>query len=156
MWTAIFDLYVVRCGSKNGHQKDIMCSKDIGLPAQKFVNCSRLISQHNVGGGGATWSFHGSNTVKNHSSSRGDQKSPQIVAKFHITFVSPQKNINSEIQVWESWQTATINHLRHIYPNQPGIEMCVPAWSESAASRAIIFVPVYRLWEHTCAYIFSF
>ena len=51
------------------------------------------------GGEGATWSFYSSNTLKNHSSSRGDQKFPQIVAKFHIAFASLKKNINSEIQV---------------------------------------------------------
>ena len=32
----MFEWCVVRCGSKNGHQKD-MCSKEIGLHAQNLL-----------------------------------------------------------------------------------------------------------------------
>ena len=35
-WTPIFESYVVRCGSKNGHQKD-MSLKEIGLHAQNML-----------------------------------------------------------------------------------------------------------------------
>ena len=43
---------MVKCESKNGHQKD-MCLKEIGLYAQKYANYrTRLISQHDLGGGG--------------------------------------------------------------------------------------------------------
>ena len=37
-WTPIFEWWVGRCGSKNGHQKD-MCSKGIGIWSQ---NCQPL------------------------------------------------------------------------------------------------------------------
>ena len=40
---------MVRCDSKNGHQKGIMSLGEIGLCDQKFVNHSRLNSQHNKG-----------------------------------------------------------------------------------------------------------
>ena len=36
-WTPIFEWYVVRCGSKNGHQKGIMCFKEIGLHAPNVL-----------------------------------------------------------------------------------------------------------------------
>ena len=65
--------------------------------------------------------------LKNHSSNRGDWEFPQIVAKFHITFADPKKYLNSGIQVWELWQRAKSNHLRHVYLHQPGIETWVPA-----------------------------
>ena len=35
-WTPIFEWCVVRCGSKNGYQKD-MCLKEIGLHAQNMI-----------------------------------------------------------------------------------------------------------------------
>ena len=50
MWTSIFEWCVVRCGSKNGHHKGIMCLKEIGVSAQNMLNHSRLNSQHNWGG----------------------------------------------------------------------------------------------------------
>ena len=59
----------------------------------KFVNHSRLIGQHNGGGeGGTSWSFYGCDTFdfENHSSNRGAQKFPYVVAKTHITFVHPR------------------------------------------------------------------
>ena len=37
IWTRIFEWYVVRCGSKNGYQKGIMCLKEIGLRAQNMI-----------------------------------------------------------------------------------------------------------------------
>ena len=43
MWNA------VRCGSKNWHQITI-CSKEIGLRAQKYAKLYRLNSQHEWGG----------------------------------------------------------------------------------------------------------
>ena len=49
-WTSIFEWCVVRYGCKNGHQKDIMCFKEIGLCAQNMLNHSRLNNQHNCGG----------------------------------------------------------------------------------------------------------
>ena len=48
--TTIFEWCVVRCGCKNGHQKDIMCFKEIGLCAQNMLNHSSLNYQHNCGG----------------------------------------------------------------------------------------------------------
>ena len=41
-WIPIFEWYVVWCGFKNGHQKDI-CLKEIGLRAQN-INQSKLNS----------------------------------------------------------------------------------------------------------------
>ena len=38
----MFDLYVVRCGSKNRHQKD-MCSKENGLCAQNMLTILHFI-----------------------------------------------------------------------------------------------------------------
>ena len=35
--TLVFEWCVVRCGSKNGHQKGIMCFKEIGLHVQTLV-----------------------------------------------------------------------------------------------------------------------
>ena len=35
--TPIFEWCVLRCGSKNGHQKDIMHFKEIGLRAQNLL-----------------------------------------------------------------------------------------------------------------------
>ena len=50
IWTPTFELYVVRCGSKNRHQKDIVClEEEIGLRAQNYVNYSKLNGQHNWG-----------------------------------------------------------------------------------------------------------
>jgi hypothetical protein len=47
-WTLIFEWCVVRCGSKNGHQNDVMCLKGNELRAHNFVNHSSLNShQHN-------------------------------------------------------------------------------------------------------------
>jgi hypothetical protein len=37
IWTPIFKWYVVWCGSKNGHQKGMMCLDEIGLCAQKTL-----------------------------------------------------------------------------------------------------------------------
>ena len=34
--TLIFEWYVIKCGSKNGHQKDT-CLKEIGLSAQNML-----------------------------------------------------------------------------------------------------------------------
>ena len=45
IWTPIFECYLVRCKSKNEHQKD-MCLSKIGLCAQKFAINSRLSGQH--------------------------------------------------------------------------------------------------------------
>ena len=50
IWTPIFKWYVVICGSKSWHQKD-MCLKVIGSSAQKYANHSRIDSQHDWGGG---------------------------------------------------------------------------------------------------------
>ena len=36
-WTPIFEWYVVRCGSKNGHH-NIMCLQEIGLCAQNMLS----------------------------------------------------------------------------------------------------------------------
>ena len=41
-WIPIFELHVVRCGSKNGHQKDL-CLDEIGLCAQKMVTILGLV-----------------------------------------------------------------------------------------------------------------
>ena len=49
-WKSIFEWCVVRYGCKNGHQKDIICVKEIGLCAQNILNHSRLNYQHNCGG----------------------------------------------------------------------------------------------------------
>ena len=35
IWTLIFEWYVIRCGFKNGHQKD-MCFKELGLCVQNM------------------------------------------------------------------------------------------------------------------------
>ena len=48
MWTPIFEGYVVKCGSKNWHQKD-MCPKEIGLCAQNMPHV--LGSMVNMKGG---------------------------------------------------------------------------------------------------------
>ena len=45
IWTLIFEWYVVRCGSKNGHKKRDMCSKEIGLCSKCTNYSSRLNSQ---------------------------------------------------------------------------------------------------------------
>ena len=42
IWTPIPEWYVVRCGSKNGHQKD-MCSKEIELRVQNILTILSLI-----------------------------------------------------------------------------------------------------------------
>ena len=39
-----------RCGSKNGHQKGIMCLNEIGLHAQSMVTIIFFNSQHDHGG----------------------------------------------------------------------------------------------------------
>ena len=46
IWTTIFEWCVVRCGSKNGHQKDMFSNK-IGFGAQKYANHCGLISNRN-------------------------------------------------------------------------------------------------------------
>ena len=42
----IFEWCVVRCGSKNGYQKGIICLSEIGICAQNIITHSRLNSQH--------------------------------------------------------------------------------------------------------------
>ena len=44
MWTLVFEWYVVKCRSKNGHQKD-MCVEKIGPHAGNMLNHSRLDGQ---------------------------------------------------------------------------------------------------------------
>ena len=58
-WTPIFHWCVVRCGSKNGHQKD-MCTKDIGLCAQNLFTIQGLNNKFNWGR--SAWSIHRSGT----------------------------------------------------------------------------------------------
>jgi hypothetical protein len=43
IWTPLFEWYVVTCGSKGGHQKDIICVKEIGLRAQNMLIMLRSI-----------------------------------------------------------------------------------------------------------------
>ena len=44
--TSIFEWCAVRCGSKNMHQQDTMCSIKIGLCAKYLSTIHRLNSQH--------------------------------------------------------------------------------------------------------------
>ena len=37
IWTLIFEWYVVRSGSKNGHQNGLMCLKEIGLRTRNML-----------------------------------------------------------------------------------------------------------------------
>ena len=48
MWTPLFEVCGVRCGSKNGHYKD-MCSKEIELRAEILL--TMLVSIVNIIGG---------------------------------------------------------------------------------------------------------
>jgi hypothetical protein len=49
--TRVFEQYVVICGSKNWHQKD-MCLKTIELHAQSMSPIiGSIVSQHDLGGG---------------------------------------------------------------------------------------------------------
>ena len=43
IWTLIFEWYVVRSGSKNGHQKGLMCLKEIGLRTQNMLTILQSI-----------------------------------------------------------------------------------------------------------------
>ena len=45
--TPAIEWCVVRCESKKGHQKDILCLKEIGPLCSKFASYSRFDSQHN-------------------------------------------------------------------------------------------------------------
>ena len=45
-WTTIYNWYVVRCGCKNGYEKDT-CSHD--TTCSKYANHSRLYNQHTFG-----------------------------------------------------------------------------------------------------------
>ena len=49
MWTPIFEWKAIRCGFEDGHQKGIMCLKEIGLRAQNMLNILGLSSQHDWG-----------------------------------------------------------------------------------------------------------
>ena len=68
--TPIFEWCMVRCGSKNEHQRN-MCSKEIGLCAENFITIPgsivniirRFIAPACL-------------TLRNHSSNMGDQKIP--------------------------------------------------------------------------------
>ena len=44
IWTPVFEWYVVRCGSKNGHQRLVF--KRDWATCSKYLNYSRLSSQH--------------------------------------------------------------------------------------------------------------
>ena len=45
----VWVVYVVRCVSNNGHQKGVMCWKEVELHAHKYANHSRLHGQHDWG-----------------------------------------------------------------------------------------------------------
>ena len=47
--TPIFEWYTIRCGSKNGHQKDT-CVKVIGLSHQNMLSIPKFNSEHNEKG----------------------------------------------------------------------------------------------------------
>ena len=44
-WTLVFEWYVARCGSKNGHHKG-MCFERNWIMGSKYVHHSRFNSQH--------------------------------------------------------------------------------------------------------------
>ena len=48
MWTPIFKWYVVRCGSRNKHQKDTHMFKRDWTTCSKCTNSSRLTNQHHL------------------------------------------------------------------------------------------------------------
>jgi len=57
-WTPVFEWYVVKCGSRNGHQKDV-CLKEIRLCVQSMITILDPHIQHDLGieGGGGRRSY---------------------------------------------------------------------------------------------------
>lgn len=97
-WIPIYECYVVKCRSKNGHRKD-MYLKEIGLHTEILLII--LGSEFNIiGEGGLPGRFCGSGTFD--------------FEKSHMT-ISDSKNIVTLKSKLRIRQTTKNHHLRHAY-----------------------------------------
>ena len=92
--TPIFDWCVIRCGSKNGHQKKQMFKRD-WTTCSIFVNHSRNNSQHNLGDLLGSFMVLAVLPLRNHSS----RKLHILLLNSQITVADQRKILTLEIQV---------------------------------------------------------
>ena len=132
IWTPVFEWYVARCRSKNGHQKD-MRIKEIGLRAQNMPTIlgSRLNRQHNWGERGHIWPFnehynvHFDNEHHIHTRSRNYKANSYMR---DLDFASYLALIACFIcyEMWEQRESTQITHVYvTIYWRRQFSEQCV-------------------------------